>query len=110
MTKPVFSINGQPIPKGWWGWVLNKAAHRDFRIACLMFFRARNADNVVAFMQEGLKKNGYLYNADPLETEDKKAVDDWIERNLFPVKPGPKKVNQMLVTVLEDLLQKARGE
>ena len=95
--KPAFIVNGQGIPGSVWGRLL-KVAETPYE-AGLFIFRARKANNIVAYLMDGLRKKTIFLPK--LEEEGSaEKIRGWVEENIL--KYAPVESEKKTVTIKSD--------
>jgi hypothetical protein len=104
-----FIINNQPIPGSFWGKLIKYTG--DKYQAALFIFRARQAENIIKFIQAGIKKSDpYILKASREEFDNSTYARAWIDEYIFKIKPPkietvklktqPKAISDILNSIL----------
>jgi len=110
MSAKTFTLSGQEIAWSFYHKVAKLSGSHEN--AQLFFLRAveNKADNIIKWISKGIKRNSYCWNACARETTDPAYCRKWIDEHFHSARPGPSKVNAVLVGVLEEMLKEAKGE
>ena len=109
MVNKTFTLSGQEIRWSFWQGLVKLTGDRE--LAERMFLRAQeaHAKDIVGWIRDGIGRGGYCWNACARETTDPGYCRKWIDEHFHSARPGPKKVNAVLVDVLQSMLNQAKG-
>lgn len=107
---PLLIVYGQRISWAFVGRVV-RACGGNWMDAGRIFLRAEQAKakNVIAWIQGGLVRNGYVYKPCLLETINPTAAREWVETNVLKYRGGAVSARNAVADLFQTLADRARG-